>query len=562
VTASIATTTDRRRRRRSFFAAAASLLVACSLEANTPTWPSPKYQQDPAAFAEEILGVTPWSKQREILTAIARPRSRVAVASGHKVGKSALAALAALWFYCSYPDARVVMSSVTARQVDQILWREVKKMLKRAGRCALCRARDPWGFSRCEDCEAVRPIPEEPGGLARTGLRSEDFRELVGFTAKEAEAVAGISGANLLYVLDESSGIPDEIHEAIDGNRAGGARVLMISNPTRTEGRFFHAFHAGKDFWTPFVISSEDSPNVLAGCELIPGLASREWVDEMKHEWGEDSPLYLVRVKGKFCLNEAGKIVSLHAITEAQERWKDHAEALAAAVAAGKPIDETGTLQIGIDPAGDGEGGDETAMAVRRGQRIARLCVWRGLTEDAHVVHVLNLLQEHRRRREGPPIVTVDREGRIGYEVYLRLRAHAERYPGSMQVFGVRASDKAHRQAHIYDRARDELWGNLAAWLRAGGALLEDAKLEKEIHAPKWHHAVNGRLKATPKEELRKELGRSPDRADAVALAVWEPTAAIPDNGAAEKGTDSPEAEPINPYSTGINPYASAISPY
>lgn len=562
MTLAIATTTERRRRgRRSFFAAAASLLVAHQLHATTPAWPASKYQGDLALFAEEVLQVEPWSKQREILAAVARPRSRVAVASGHKVGKSALAVMAALAFYCSYPDARVVMSSVTARQVDQILWRELKKFLKRAGRCMPCRTRDPWGFSRCEDCEAVRPIPEEPGTLARTGLRSEDFREIVGFTAKEAEAVAGISGKNLLYVLDESSGIPDEIHEAIDGNRAGGARVLMISNPTRTEGRFFHAFHAGKAFWTTFTISSEDSPNVLAGCELIPGLAGREWVEEMKQEWGEDSPLYLVRVKGQFCLNEAGKILSLHAIAEAQERWKEQAEAIAAAVTAGKPVEDTGTLQIGIDPAGDGEGGDETAMAVRRGQRIARLCVWRGLTEDAHVVHVLNLLQEHRRRREGPPVVTVDREGRIGYEVYLRLRAHAERHPGSMQVFGVRASDKAHRQAHIYDRARDELWGNLAAWLRHGGSLPEDAKLEKELHAPTWIHHINGRLKATPKEELRKELGRSPDRADAVALAVWEPTAAIPDNGAAQK-FDSTGPEPISPYDAGIDPYGTAISPY
>jgi hypothetical protein len=50
----------------------------------------------------------------------------------------------------------------------------------------------------------------------------------------------------------------------------------------------------------------------------------------------------------------------------------------------------------------------------------------------------------------------------------------------------------------------------------------------KELHAPEWIPQVTGRLKATGKDELRKALGRSPDRADAVALAVWEPMASAP----------------------------------
>ena len=49
-----------------------------------------------------------------------------------------------------------------------------------------------------------------------------------------------------------------------------------------------------------------------------------------------------------------------------------------------------------------------------------------------------------------------------------------------------------------------------------------DPKLPKELHCASWRQIVTGRLKATPKPEMRKELGRSPDRADAVALAVWD----------------------------------------
>src|SRR5690606_31880088 len=142
------------------------------------------------------------------------------------------AGLLAHWFYGSFDDARVIMTSTTARQVDQILWREVKMLRARSGWCVACKR----GNQRRREENPINPeliarpcqhsalIREVPGELARTGMKSADFREIVGFTAKEAEAVAGISGRNLLYIVDEASGVAQAIFEAIEGNRAGGAR--------------------------------------------------------------------------------------------------------------------------------------------------------------------------------------------------------------------------------------------------------------------------------------------------------------------------------------------------
>lgn len=93
-------------------------------------FPNPKYQRDPELFFSEVLGVLPWEKQLEIIEAV-RDYDRVAVASGHKVSKSHTAAGLALWFYCSWPDARAIMTSTTSRQVDQILWRELRMMRAR-----------------------------------------------------------------------------------------------------------------------------------------------------------------------------------------------------------------------------------------------------------------------------------------------------------------------------------------------------------------------------------------------------------------------------------------------
>jgi len=525
-------------------------LLALLEETSGIRWPSEKYRNDPCAFAEEIIGVRAWSRQREILEAV-RDHKRVSVRSGHKVSKSHTAGIIALWFYCSFEDARAVFTSVTARQVDAILWREMAKMRSKAGTCVSCRE-----LAKSNGTQAPRPCPHSSviGGrmatLARSGFRADDFREVVGFTAREAEAVAGISGANLLYIADEASGIPDEIFSAMEGNRAGGARLVMFSNPTRTEGEFFlsHTEKAEKvdpvtgettGFYRAIHVSSEETPNVIEGKNIIPGLATREWVLEKRAEWGEDSPLYRVRVKGEFALNEDGKILSVHALMQAEERWEE------------TPAD--GPLHVSCDPAGPGLAGDESAFAVRRGQKIVDLIAKRGLSEEAHVRELVEIVRSHRQEREQLPVVLIDREGPIGSRIYGLLRAFVDQHPHAFVVVGVRSSDRASREPNVYDRVRDELWGNLSKWMRDGGAIPADARLERELHAPSWIGQVNGKLKVTPKSELRKMLdGRSPDRADAVCLAVWQPIvhAAPPNDGERAVATADTAYTPaaIDPY--------------
>lgn len=493
-------------------------------------WPNDRYQRDPVGFARNILGQDPWDKQCEILEAI-RDHDRVSVVSGHKIGKSHTAGMAAFWFYGSFTDARVVMSSTTARQVDEILWREVRKMKARAGVCLHCKKMavtlSPAERARLPvPCEHSAKIDGKIGEVARSGLRAPDLRQIVGFTARDPEAVAGVSGENILYIVDEASGVDDPIFEAIEGNRAGGAKVLLFSNGTRCEGEFFDSHHdkalqfekdgspvldasgRQKGFYFTLSVSSEDTPNARLGRKVIPGLATREWIEEKKLEWGEDSALYTVRVRGGFAVNEAGKIISLHLIGLAEQ-----AHELAPA---------EGRLFIGLDPAGPGEGGDETIFVVRRGLKMLGLYAHTGLDEDAHWRELGAVLREHRRPREPAPIVVIDREGDVGAKVYAKLCAVASSIKDELKQFevvGVRSSERSRSEG--YPRVRDELWANLASWLRDGGGILEDAKLAKELHAPSWEAVPGNKVRATAKSELRKLLGRSPDRADGLALSVW-----------------------------------------
>jgi hypothetical protein len=517
-------------------------------------FPNEKYRQDPVAFCREILGVEPWAKQIEILEAV-RDHQRVAVRSGHKVGKSRSAAMLALWFFCSYPDARVVMTSTTARQVDEILWREVKMVRSRGGRCVDCKRAIAdlikSGKSQIEaehrhpkPCPHSTLIEEEPGELARTGLKSVDFREIVGFTAKEGEAVAGISGENLLYLPDEASGIPDSIFHAMEGNRAGGARLCMFSNPTKNEGEFYEAFHNKSAHYKCITISSEESPNVVAGEKLIPGLAERGWIEEKKLEWGEDSPLYKIRVKGEHATHEEGKIFSVHAIKQAEEAWHE--------------VVPEGRLFIGLDPAGATGLGDETAFASRRGPKAIELQVNLGLNSDGIIVNLTGLLRKHKIPRE-TPVVVMDRDGSIGAEVFGALRAYVEKNPAAFELIGVRGSDRSQRQPEVYHLMRDALTANLEAWVREGGGIPADDKLAKELHAMEWRQRANGLLSVTPKEQLRKILGRSPDRYDALALSCWEPLSLRTDEETDRKvqaaAARDPRLPTLDPYSGGMDPY-------
>ena len=80
------------------------------------------------------------------------------------------------------------------------------------------------------------------------------------------------------------------------------------------------------------------------------------------------------------------------------------------------------------------------------------------------------------------------------------------------------------------------------------------AKLSAELHAMEWKQAANGLLKVTPKDVLKKLIGRSPDRYDGLALACWEPLSMRPDVDeatrarVADSGGDAYERASVDPY--------------
>jgi hypothetical protein len=440
-----------------------------------------RWQNDPARYAKEALGTTTWSKQREILEAV-RDHPRVAVRSGHKIGKSRTAAILAHWWVATRPGAIVVMTSASARQVKTILWKEFTDLFQQA----------PFRLG---------PTPAlDPG----TGYRLVDGRVVSGFSTDKPERMAGISGVNLLFILDEASGIDQAIFEAIEGNRAGGARVVMFSNPTQTSGEFFEAFHSKANFYKCIHVSSADTPNVKLGKVVIPGLATAEWLKEKLEEWGEDSPLFHVRVKGDFAGQSEDSVVPLFLVEKAHLNHDPDAA-------------PEGELSVGVDVARFGD--DECIARAVRGLAAGKQLAMQSMDGPDVAAKVLEWIKP---QRIGAEKVTcnIDVIG-VGSSAYDAMRRFPEAHPktGWLKVVAVNVSNRA--TANDFSLLRDQLWFGITEWIKAGGTLPPDGKLDAELVAPKYGFDTRGNRKVESKDEIKKRLKRSPDRADALALAIY-----------------------------------------
>ena len=58
-------------------------------------------------------------------------------------------------------------------------------------------------------------------------------------------------------------------------------------------------------------MSALDSPNLTAGQTRIPGLATKQWVQQRANLWGPDNPLYQARILGQFPTQTQDALINL-----------------------------------------------------------------------------------------------------------------------------------------------------------------------------------------------------------------------------------------------------------
>lgn len=444
------------------------------------------WREDPALFAADALGVDPWEhptadSQADILRAVPDNKN-ITVRSGHKVGKSMNAAVIALWGYALL-GARVIFSAPTGRQVDEVTWRETRRLYREA--------RIPLG-GICHKTYSKGIICEETGA------------QIIGMTPDDPDAFSGFSGGQVIYIFDEAAGIKEPIFEAMQGNRAGGAWLIQFGNPTSLGGTFYDSHNDKERLYKSFAISSRTVARDINPHGEIPGLATPEWIDERLEDWSDKPAVVSVRIDGNFAEQGSDSLIFLADIKQAIARHSSRQ--------AGRE-----RLVLGVDVARFGD--DSTVIQPVRGKYALRPVIAKKLDTMAVADEVIRVALDtayHDERLHHRPLVKVDEIG-VGAGVLDALKRR-----GEVEAIGVNVGEAA-KDPDKYTNKRAEVWFQLSKWVREGGCIPDEPDLKGELAAVRYTFDHRQRYKVMSKDDMKDLLGRSPDRADALALAVYDP---------------------------------------
>jgi hypothetical protein len=434
-----------------------------------------KYRNDPAGMAADLFG---WhsarcrSDQREYQADVLRSLAecaRVVWPGPHGLGKSVTCALALIWWTLTRPGSRAVcVTPQFTRQGRAIVLAAVAKLLKRA--------------------RLDLPVELRADGIRVKGFVLGEAGATI-VPSHDAVKVEGVhSEQGVLVVCDEARGVPQVVLDGLAGALTSEAdsKVLLCGVPGGAIGPLYRAASDRSGLWRlhwgpPAWESS---------------LVSLRWVEDRKREWGEGSPVYQSRVLGKFVDAGAETLFPL-SLLEAAER---------------APTVTGGPYVIGIDVARS-IAGDANALAVVQevGQgdsRVVKVVRWHGpdlMQSVARVVAELDGLAPLK-------AVFVDAGG-VGAGLYDRLRQLG--YPVEATFFGGRAVEPER-----FKNRRAELFFGLRHRLERRELILPaDELLLADLSMTTGRIAQDGRYQLDPKDQIRARTGRSPDTADAVALA-------------------------------------------
>ena len=428
-----------------------------------------RYRDDPVRFAREVIGIEPDEWQVELLDAVAAPSiRRISVRSGHGVGKSTGVAMAAIWHVLMRYPSKTVVTAPTSAQLFDACFAEMKSVAKRL--------KPPFNtlLEVKSDRIELKSAPESTFISCRTSR------------AEQPEALAGVHSEHVLLLADEASGVPEAVFEAASGSMSGhSATTVLTGNPTRNTGFFYDTHNRLREDWYTMHVSCIDSPRV-----------ADDFVDDMKRRFGEDSPAYFVRVLGSFPPAEEDTVIPVFLIEHAfSNKIK---------------INEDTTAIWGLDVAR--QGGDSSVLCKRQGPMIHPMTVWRNLDLmqlSGAVKAEYDAMPPSRR----PAEIIIDSNG-FGAGVLDRLRELG------LPARGLNVSERAVAK-QTYLNLRAELWFKCKAWLEGMDVSLpKDDALYSELAGPRYMFTSSGKIQVESKESMKKRGIRSPDRADALCLAL------------------------------------------
>jgi phage terminase large subunit len=463
-----------------------------------------RFRDDPCSFNDKILRRPPyWKPGQELIARAIVKRKMVLVPTGNSVGKTYALAGIILWWLYTRADSLVICTAPSQMLLGSVLFKEIRRALVAPA------------------CPLPGKLTDSPRASPQTLLVDGTGWQVLGIATRGVERLSGQHNPDLLVVVDEASGVEDEIWEALDSQNP--AKLLVCGNPLRAEGRFA-ALHerAQRERDDPSIPTAEKIFEIRIPSTMSPdidlersprGLADRGFLDHARRQYGQGSLWWRTHVLAQF-----PEVSSETLLPAAWLDWCTRPEHRAL-IRPGDP--RGGKVRMACDLS-EGVGRDHTVLLVRDDLGILEVFSSNtaGLPEAAAEIDRLarkwHVAHEH---------ITFDRLG-----VGKTLPNYLARY-GITRAQGYAGEGRPHDK-HSFTNLRTE-----AAWrlrCRLDPTFCPDPRIpgvtQHPFHipaAPWWprlrddlkiltYDLVGKQTRLLPKQEWCQILGRSPDAGDAL----------------------------------------------
>jgi len=451
-------------------------------------------QKDPVHFLDNVLGGWHWSKQDEIIRAVFA-HQRVTVKSCFWVGKTAISARIALAFQYAYTDSIIITTAPTFRQVENVLWREIRFAHK----------------------NAMIPLG---GNMFKTKFEIDERWYMLGLSSDKEENFQGFHAEHQLNIADEAGWVKVQSLEALEALMTGkGTKLLYIWNPIVANGGFFDSF--SDDSYYKISISVFDTPNftknkiknisdlekytkeqVLDLPLVYPELVTPMWAWDKLKRWGKDTAIFQSKVMAIFPDEGDDTLIRLSWIEQAlekewtEEEWKFRPRRNCIGIDVARFWWDT-TVLIGMD----------------NGKMHEKMVSYKGKDTMVTTGHAIAMFNDLGFNKEFDTFV-VDDTG-VGGGVTDRL------VELGYNVIPVNNASSAKDSETFRDIKAEIYWMLRQAFIDGNIRIYDQERLIKDISNIKYDYMSNWKLFIKSKKDMKKEGLDSPDFSDALALAYY-----------------------------------------
>lgn len=455
-----------------------------------------KYSKDPYAFVmwafqwgegelEKFDGPDEWQKKalEDIRDGLKTPNQVIqeAIASGHGVGKSTLAAWLILWGISTFEDTRGVVTANTDTQLRTKTWPEVAKWHRMF-------------------------IAKEFFVLTATAIYSSDKAhektwriDIIPWSENNTEAFAGLhnQGKRIIIIFDESSAISDKIWEVTEGALTDKDTEILwicLGNYTRNTGRFDDCFVKLRHRWKTQQV---DSRTVK--------ITNKDKINQWIQDYGEDSDFVRVRVRAVRPKSSEHQFIP-----------GDYVEAAR--------LKKIGAHEFHFAPKiltldNAWTGGAEINIGLRQGNSFIIKATFKSNNDDFYIAGQLARIEDE----EQADAVFID----LGYGTGVYSAGKQQKRNWILVPNGGASPDPGFLNVRAYT------WGVMRKWLHEGGSIPDDPMLHTQLLTPEGYEimtgANSGKIYIESKDDVFERTGiKDLGKADILALSFAQPVIAKP----------------------------------